>query len=306
MLLAFACGTEEPEPEGLCDPGTNVFCRCPGGEAGTRQCLDSGEDFDECVVAPETPCGERVECEPESTVFCLCPNGDEGLKECRRDGTGYAECELPDGSACPVVGGQGGGSSTGGGDPGTGGSGGGVVGMCAHDICESGDPLTTGCDACVTTVCAADSYCCETFWDQECITGAQFGNGVAQLCQDACGPPPPPMCEHSLCEFGGPLTDSCDPCVTEVCAADSLCCSNETTGWDKFCVHAVTSGDHPSCEGQCCPHSECDNGPLSTPFSATCSPCAAAVCAQDDYCCNNDWDTTCVNLAKEQDDCFCL
>ena len=101
MLLAFACGNSETEPEGKCDPGTNVFCRCPGGDPGTRECQDNGEDFDECVVAPGTPCGERVECVEGSTVPCLCPSGEAGLKECLRDEASYGECMVSAGVPCP-------------------------------------------------------------------------------------------------------------------------------------------------------------------------------------------------------------
>lgn len=38
-----------------CDPGENIFCRCPGGEAGTKTCRADGHSFDECVTR-EGPC----------------------------------------------------------------------------------------------------------------------------------------------------------------------------------------------------------------------------------------------------------
>jgi len=44
-----------------------------------------------------------------------------------------------------------------------------VVSSCAHDECTSGVKLTSGCSACVTKVCAQDSYCCTTKWDSLCI-----------------------------------------------------------------------------------------------------------------------------------------
>jgi len=38
-----------------CDPGENIFCRCPGGEAGTKSCRADGQSFDACVTR-EGPC----------------------------------------------------------------------------------------------------------------------------------------------------------------------------------------------------------------------------------------------------------
>lgn len=40
-----------------CDPGENIFCRCPGGEAGTKTCRPDGHSFEECVTR-EGPCPE--------------------------------------------------------------------------------------------------------------------------------------------------------------------------------------------------------------------------------------------------------
>ena len=44
-------------------------------------------------------------------------------------------------------------------------------GTCAHDLCTADvGALTPGCDptGCVTNVCNADSYCCDTDWDSLC------------------------------------------------------------------------------------------------------------------------------------------
>jgi subtilisin-like proprotein convertase family protein len=57
-------------------------------------------------------------------------------------------------------------------------------------------------------------------------------------------PPPPPTCAHSKCTTGTRLTSGCDPCVTQICAADSFCCSNT---WDSICVGEVSSICHQSC-----------------------------------------------------------
>ncbi|MEM6294274.1 MAG: carboxypeptidase-like regulatory domain-containing protein [Myxococcota bacterium] len=44
---------------------------------------------------------------------------------------------------------------------------------CAHDECSTGESLTPGCSPCVTTVCAADPFCCNNSWDASCVTAAE-------------------------------------------------------------------------------------------------------------------------------------
>jgi hypothetical protein len=56
----------------------------------------------------------------------------------------------------------------------------------------------------------------------------------------------PGVC-HPLCETGPALNVECDPCVAQICAADSFCCS---TGWDSICVGEVTSICGQSCGPQ--------------------------------------------------------
>jgi hypothetical protein len=68
-----------------------------------------------------------------------------------------------------------------GGGGGTGGSGGGGGGdTCSHPICSTGGSLTSGCNACVTSICAVDSYCCNKGWDSICV------KEVASVCKQTC------------------------------------------------------------------------------------------------------------------------
>ncbi len=39
------------------------------------------------------------------------------------------------------------------------------AGTCTHNVCASGVKLKATCDACVEEICAKDSYCCNTKWD---------------------------------------------------------------------------------------------------------------------------------------------
>ena len=54
---------------------------------------------------------------------------------------------------------------------------------CAHSKCTLGAKLVKECDACVTTICTADSYCCTTTWDHICV------QEVASLCHQVCPAP---------------------------------------------------------------------------------------------------------------------
>ena len=47
-----------------------------------------------------------------------------------------------------------------------------------HDLCSSGPPLGVQCNACVASVCAADSYCCTTSWDATCVAEVATYCGV--------------------------------------------------------------------------------------------------------------------------------
>lgn len=80
---------------------------------------------------------------------------------------------------------HGGSGSSGGGSTGGGSTGGGSA-ACAHNICASGGKLVSNCDPCVAKICAADSYCCSTSWDAQCV------GEVASICnQSTCSAAPP-------------------------------------------------------------------------------------------------------------------
>lgn len=103
-------------------------------------------------------------------------------------------------------------------------------GCCAHGICTQGGALASGCDPCVTTVCANDPFCCATAWDGICVSEVMTECGSL-----ACS-----TCAHSMCVTGGALVNNCDggACVAAVCANDAFCC---TSGWDNFCVGEVAT-----------------------------------------------------------------
>jgi hypothetical protein len=95
--------------------------------------------------------------------------------------------------------------------------------------------LVNTCDPCATKICAQDSYCCSTLWDSQCV------GEVASICGQTCGGG---TCSHNKCTAGAKLVKTCDPCVTQICNADSYCCN---TQWDSICVGEVSSVCGASC-----------------------------------------------------------
>jgi hypothetical protein len=59
-------------------------------------------------------------------------------------------------------------------------SSGGGGNTCSHPICSAGGKLTSSCDACVTQICAKDSYCCNNKWDATCV--AEIGTICGETC----------------------------------------------------------------------------------------------------------------------------
>ena len=47
LFVAATC-TAKDAARSLCEPGTEIFCRCRGGTPGTKLCNEAGESFSEC------------------------------------------------------------------------------------------------------------------------------------------------------------------------------------------------------------------------------------------------------------------
>ncbi len=157
-----------------------------------------------------------------------------------------------------------------------------VAGECIHDVCEEGEPLDPGCDTCATEVCAADPFCCETAWDSVCVNLAEAICGL-----DCTGGP---VCGDGLCELG----EDC-----ETCPEDCGECPPPPVCGDGFCEPGESCDTCPADCGECggdCAHNPCDAG---EPLDPLCSDCVNDVCAVDEFCCNETWDSVCVGLAEE-------
>jgi hypothetical protein len=121
-------------------------------------------------------------------------------------------------------------------------------GTCSHTECTTGAKLVSGCDPCVTKICAADSYCCNTLWDSVCegeagsICGETCGGGSSSSSSSSSSTSTSSSggdtCSHNVCTAGVKLVKTCDACATEICTKDSYCCN---TKWDSVCVGEATS-----------------------------------------------------------------
>ncbi len=150
---------------------------------------------------------------------------------------------------------------------------------CGHSVCQTGATLDPSCaDDCAGRLCEVDPYCCEFAWDDLCV------DQVVTVCERDCADEP--ICGHSPCAEGDVLHRECGFCEERICDADPYCCE---VAWDALCVDQVATECGLTCE---CTPDVCDVGGPSTP---TCSPCTAAVCEADPFCCEVAWDDLCVD-----------
>lgn len=165
------------------------------------------------------------------------------------------------------------------------GGGGGGSGTCDHDVCTEGTPLDPSCGTCAASICELDDFCCNNTWDDVCV------GHVEENCAGGCGGGGGGGNCHDQCEAGAAMDASCNACVSAICADDPFCCQTE---WDDVCVGHVETACDGACGGGACSHDECSQG---GPLQDGCSDCVTDVCAQDAFCCNTDWDATCVGEA---------
>lgn len=95
---------------------------------------------------------------------------------------------------------------------------------------------------------------------------------------------------------GGPGYPADPGCETAICAADSFCCDTE---WDGICATAAAA--EPACAG-CLTPPPCDQAQGSPGYPSD-AACEAAVCANDSFCCDTEWDGVCAGDAAIQADC---
>jgi hypothetical protein len=124
----------------------NITCETTtgtgGGTGGTATCSHSACEFgpalkDNCSACVTKVCDEDSYCcnETAGTWDTFCLNIAKTFTECSCQGTS--------------------------------------TNQCAHSPCEYGDKLTNGCNACVSTICGQDAWCCNGKWDNYCVEAAE-------------------------------------------------------------------------------------------------------------------------------------
>lgn len=147
------------------------------------------------------------------------------------------------------------------------------------------------------------------FFCQQVVAGygacIPCGNPLAPCGANSGGGGGSGMCDHPVCDTGGPLDPMCSQCAADVCAVDSFCCGANGGTWDALCVDTADDECNNICTGgSACAHTPCEEGPNmtqqpNTPLAANCSPCVADICQDDPFCCQSDWDSLCVNKALD-------
>jgi hypothetical protein len=153
--------------------------------------------------------------------------------------------------------------------------------------------VTPGCAElpCCDAVCTLDPFCCESEWDALC---AQIAN-ITAACKFAVHPNCGNALANDCFSTSNPIIPGCnDPsCCAIVCQQDPFCCN---FGWDSPCVEYANlfCGDKPPG----CGHPAAGDC-FQTHFTPFCNnqTCCEAVCAMDVFCCENEWDFICVEIA---------
>jgi hypothetical protein len=107
------------------------------------------------------------------------------------------------------------------------------------------------------------------------------------LCQD----------RHNECEAsaGGSCFGDFQACAQQIAPAVDCTIENGEGGSSQGGQGGGTPVDN-------CSHDACVEGEA---LVNTCSSCASQVCAQDSWCCDTEWDTLCIDIAKTVSECGC-
>ncbi len=245
-----------------------VLCDAPNGlsnytvEVATiaSDCPECGESANDCCVAGVGPsCSDFDCCTAVCAVDLFCCTSEWDLT-CAYEASAFCliDCE----NVCDVS---------------------------LNDCCvASVDP---GCsdEFCCNQVCAVDPVCCETAWDQVCVTEAEAICGV-----DCPGP-----CEVSAndCCVANPTPGCSDSdCCNIVCALDPVCCD---TAWDAICAGEAVTECGLDCTGGVCGTSENDCCAIGIGPGCSDEACCNTICGIDTFCCQTEWDIVCAQEAYE-------
>ena len=154
-----------------------------------------------------------------------------------------------------------------------------------------------GDEDCCEAVCALDSFCCETEWDETCVEMIYSTRGCERY-QYGCGS----ACAGDCCEAHDTPWCNDEACCEAICGIDIFCCD---VRWDEFC--AASANNNPACS-RVCPDPPCGDpaaGSCCFPHdNANCDDkeCCEAVCVIDSFCCDVVWDGACAAIAISECD----
>ena len=290
-----------PEDCGWC-PGVGDCCE-PNGSPGCDKA-----NVQECVCDQDLYC-----CESEWDYTCAAEVESFACGECL-GGTDCGDGICAPGETCALC-------------PEDCGPCGGSGDCCEpHDGPGCDDPTVQAC------VCKDDSFCCEYTWDEVCVEevktfgcgdceGGGCGNGACDgiedclTCPEDCG-----ACEGTGCCQAHPAPGCDDQGIQNcVCEDDAYCCEEE---WDGVCVDEVDGLGCGSCGGQApvCGNGQCESGESCEACPQDCGECPGTgdccqvhqspgcndpsiqncVCQKDAYCCQTNWDDTCVEDVESE------
>ncbi len=204
------------------------------------------------------------------------------------------------------------------------------------DCCTAHEGPSCDDSTCRTCVCALDSECCNNVWDQTCTDEASVECTLSCPCEstgDCCAPHEGVGCDDATCkscvcgidpacctegqgwdadcvseastecaasctcEVAGSCCEAhedtvgCDErrCQLCVCTLDPGCCEE---GWDGTCADEAARECQERCTGcgsDCCRE--------RTQPGCSDDACETCVCGVDGFCCDGEWDGTCVDVA---------
>ncbi len=271
---------------GECEPQLNECMECAADCQGDTNCGS---------------CGDGT-CRPELGECTDCPGDCAGEPACQECGNGTCETEAGECDSCPQDCDQ---------EPEC---------PCAHDVCETGGPLTRFCEGnvCVRSVCTMFPPCCEDEWSDACriaaamlcdISNCACGDGTCspvagescETCDEDCGlcgevdagasilvDASLENCGDGTCQLAdGEDCVNCPGDCTQPCPPEmGLCSFCPGPGEMAFCQTCGAACGDGSCNfaaGESCESCPADCGP--------CPPgCGNGVCDLEETCatCNVD------------------
>lgn len=146
---------------------------------------------------------------------------------------------------------------------------------CPHGVCDPGEPLDTGCEPCVATICEAEPPCCTAAWTLSCVYAALHTcheDCAEASCESQYGTPGNNL---AYCSYGE------DECEMEVAGADSCLAFCRQNGGECLRAYDTTADECTPGTSQACMSSS-GSGAAICVCSRGCG--TTTPCASGEYC----------------------